>query len=101
MLECEPIEHVALAAAAAPGIIKKAAQMAQILGQACLRAASLAFSFQPAQVVFQLQVPERRICAQAAQCTTQCTAHVDDRSRSLASDLVEIAEVPLDKRIHR
>ena len=101
MLEAEAIEHVAFAAAAAPGVLEQSAHVTEVLGQRGVGTAALALCLEPVKVVLAAERATRtpRRTERRAMARRKRAAHVDDRARGLASDLVEVAQIALDQRI--
>src|SRR5215468_7852148 len=74
--------------------------MAEILCQGGLAAPVLPLRFEPVQVVLETQVPQGHTATNSRGDTTQRATHVNDRARRLTSDLIEVAQIPLDQWVH-
>ncbi len=99
VLQTEAVEHVALGAAAAPGVVQQAAEVAQVLGQAGVRPAPLPLGLEPVQVVLQAEAPEIHAgtpVREAGHCPAQRATDIDDGAWGFAADLVQVDEVALD-----
>src|ERR1700680_199622 len=104
MLQTKSIEHVALSAAAAPGVFKQSSHVTEILRQAAFGRTAPPLGFQPMQIIFQLEVPQLNAgtpSLKPSNRAAQRATHVHNRARRLASNFIQVTEVSLDQRIHR
>ena len=79
--------------------VQQIAHVAEILRQATFGATALPLGFQPMQIIFQLEVPQLNAGTHLFKPnnrTAQRATDVDNRARRLASNFIEVTEVPLD-----
>src|SRR5579859_318326 len=103
-MQVQPVEDVALGAAAAPGVLEESAQVARLLGERGLGSATLALRLEPAQVILERELPQRHLRTAGSEClrgTFERAAHIDHGARDLAADVAQVAEVPLDQWVER